>query len=130
SRRSGRRSARRSSPPCASACRGVDDHPVSQARRVFAVGLRNRELRRVELAFLAFNAAEWAVWIAMLVYAYGRGGATTAGLVALAQLAPAALVGPAAAALGDRHPPGRVLAVGYALQAAAMAATGAVMLAG
>ena len=103
---------------------------MSQARRVFAVGLRNRELRRVELAFLAFNAAEWGVWIAMLVYSYGRGGATTAGLVALAQLVPASIVAPVAAGLGDRYAPGRMLAFSYVAQAIAMAATASVLYAG
>ncbi len=103
---------------------------AAQMPRVLGGVMRNPDLRRVELAFVAFNAAEWGVWIAMLVYAYERGGATTAGLVALVQLVPASLFAPIAASLGDRYRPTQVLAVGYAVQAAAMGATAAVLLGG
>ena len=102
--------------------------PVRQIGRVAAIVYRNPELRREEIAFFFFNCAEWAVWIAMLVYAYERGGATMAGLVALIQLLPATIFAPFASALGDRYRPALVMASSYVVQSAAMAATAAVLL--
>ena len=65
-----------------------------------------------------FSSAEWATWVAMMVFAYRQGGATEAGVVAAVQLVPAALFAPVAASIGDSKPPGRALLAAYALQAA------------
>ncbi|MEX2274028.1 MAG: MFS transporter [Actinomycetota bacterium] len=90
----------------------------------------NRGLRRAQLGFLAFSAAESATWVAILVYAYDRGGTSETGLVGLLLLVPAGIVAPVAAALGDRYRRERLLLVGYAVQTLAAAATAASILLG
>lgn len=103
---------------------------MNDRRGVFLAVLRSPILRRVEGAFLAFSVAEWATWVAIVVYAYGRGGATEAGIVAAIQLAPSIIVAPAASALGDRFARGAVLVGAYGLQGATMLAAAAVLLLG
>lgn len=92
--------------------------------------LRNRDLRRLLGAFLAFSAAEYGTWVAILLYAYEATGPASVGVVAVLQLVPAALIAPAAAALGDRHPRQRVLVGGYLVYGIGLAATAVVMIAG
>jgi MFS family permease len=84
---------------------------------------RDRTLLRVEVAFLGYNMAEYATWIAILVYAYQRGGASAAGIAALVQLLPAAAIAPLAAFAGDRFRRDRVLQIDYVIQAVAIAIT-------
>jgi MFS family permease len=90
---------------------------LAATRRVYGEVFQSRSLRRTVLAFFIFNAEENAVWIAIMLYAYARGGATEAGLVAIAQLVPAALLAPAGSVLGDRLRRDRALSLGYWLQA-------------
>lgn len=97
---------------------------------VFRLVMSNPRLRRVVIAFAAFNLADWARWLAVLIFAFSRGGAVEAGAVSLLQLVPAAIVAPIAASLGDRFRRERVLVGSYVAQATFMVATGAVILAG
>lgn len=90
---------------------------VRERLRVFGVVAHDPTLRRVQLAFLGFNMTEYATWIAILVYAYDRAGATGAGVIALVQLIPAAAVAPLAAYSGDRFRRDRVLFVGFLAEA-------------
>ncbi|HSM38709.1 MAG TPA: cyclic nucleotide-binding domain-containing protein [Candidatus Limnocylindrales bacterium] len=92
--------------------------------------LHNRSLRRVLLGFIGFSMAEWASWIAILVYAYGRGGVAETGLAALVQLVPSAIVAPLAASLGDHVRRDRALLLAYLVQAGTLSLTAAVLLLG
>src|SRR5579863_6046253 len=105
---------------------------VSRARGwgVFRSLAGNRALAQVVGGYGLFTLTQYSVWVAMLVYAYRHGGAAVAGLVAVAQLMPAAVLAPVATALADRRSPVFLLAGGYLVQAAGMAATAVAVVAG
>jgi len=69
------------------ACAHAEDRDLTTPRaspaRIFFSVFENRDLRHVLVAYAVFNAAEWGCWVAMLVYAFGVGGAAAAGLVAV-----------------------------------------------
>ncbi len=97
---------------------------------MFRTAFRNRDLRRLQLAWAGFNSAEWGIWIALVVYVYTRGGAVAAGGIALVQLIPAALLAPFLGALADRYRPGRILLAAYSILAAGLAAIALAMTVG
>ncbi|MGB5621399.1 MAG: MFS transporter, partial [Gammaproteobacteria bacterium] len=100
--------------------------PMLALRTVLAA----RVLRRSLLAYLVFNTAEAAVWVATLVFAYDYGGTTAAAFACLVQLLPAAAIAPVAASMGDRAPRERILAWIYCVQAAMMVLTVALFMVG
>src|SRR5262245_38054474 len=85
--------------------------------------LRSPALRRVQLAFLLFNAVEFGTWVAILLYAYEAIGPASVGLVAVVQLLPGAVLAPFIANLGDRFARDRVLFAGYVAQLLTYGAT-------
>ncbi len=86
------------------------------------------DLRRLEIAWTLSIAAQWALIVALLVYAYDLGGAFGIGLLGLARTLPTLVGVPLATTLGDRQSRIRVL-IGIYLTALASAVVAAVALA-
>ena len=63
---------------------------------------------------MAFNLTEWAAGVAIMVYAFRRGGIGMVGILSLVLLIPAAVLGPLGSVLGDRYRRDRVLVGAYA----------------
>ena len=93
-----------------------------QLLSALGASVRNENVRRLELAWGAAIAAEWAHFVALGVFAYEEGGAAGVGIAGLIRLLPAALIGPFAASFGDRFRRERFLL--------ALSLVGAVALAG
>lgn len=79
------------------------------------------------LGYLVFNVSEWAVYLTLLVWAYGEGGVQTASLLALLQLVPSALLATPLSVLLQRYSRLTALVVGYVAQAATLLALAAAL---
>jgi MFS family permease len=108
----------------------VEGISLARGRGAFGSLAGNAALARVVGGYVLFTLTQYSAWVAMLVYAYRHGGAAVAGLVAVAQLVPAAVLAPVAAGIADRRSPVFLLAGGYLVQAAGMAATAVAVIAG
>ncbi len=92
--------------------------------------LRNENLRRVELAWGAAIAAEWAHFVAFGIFAYAEGGAVAVGIAGVVRMLPAAIAAPFAASLGDRFRRERFLLANALVGCAALVASTAAFFAG
>ncbi len=79
----------------------------------------NHDLRRAELAWGGFHAAEWASVVALSVVAYEADGAAAVGFVLFARMVPSAFVAPFVAVVGDRYRRERILVVVHLVRAIA-----------
>jgi len=86
--------------------------------RVAVDAARNPALRRAQVAFLGYNTLEYGVWVAVLIYAYSATGPASVGVVAIAQLLPAAAFAPVGSMIADRSPRAQVLLGTYLALAA------------
>ena len=68
-----------------------------------AAVLRNRDIRRLELAWAASNVGGWGYIVAVSVFAYEQGGVGAVGLVHFVRLLAGASAAPFLAVLADRH---------------------------
>jgi len=82
--------------------------------------LGNGRLVRVLGAYAGSVIGEWALWVAILVYAYESGGSTLAGATSVGLLIPAGVVAPFAGRAADGAKPERVLFLVYVVEAASL----------
>ena len=110
----------------------MDTGLVMESRfgRVIGVVARNHALTRLLFAYLVMIVAEFGEWLAVIVYAYVRGGASAAGLVVIVQLIPSMFLAPLISAQLARIGVARLLACAYAAATAALGCCGVAILAG
>jgi MFS family permease len=80
-----------------------------ESAAAFGEVFRNRNLRRLQLAWTGSVVGHWAYVIAVSVYAYGQDGNKGVGLIWLLRMLPAAFASPFTAMLADRFRRERVM---------------------
>ena len=94
--------------------------PHANVGEIKRSALDNKVLVRFTLAFFLTALAEWAFFVATLVYAFDRGGSRSAGFASMALLAPIALAAPAAGKAAQYQRPERVRLFAYSVQTLAL----------
>src|SRR5438132_7045797 len=95
------------------------------ATGAIALVASNPGLRRLELAWAGSMIGTWAYGMALIVYAFGAGGATAVGVVGFVRWTAAALVAPFTGVLGDRLPRVRVMVASDVARVIALGAAAA-----
>ncbi|GAA2123392.1 MFS transporter [Nocardioides bigeumensis] len=80
---------------------GSTTAPDSAKESLRAV-LRNKDLRRMQLAFAGSAAGDWAYAVAITVWAFQEGGATAVGVFTAVRMTASAVAGPLGATIADR----------------------------
>jgi MFS family permease len=84
---------------------------LRDTRRSFAAVFANRNMRRIQLAFLGSTIGDWAYATAVSVWAYGVAGATGVGIWMAIRLALMAIAAPFTSALADKMPRKRLMLI-------------------
>src|SRR5205814_2821278 len=101
---------------------------LRESSRAMREVFRNRDLRRLQLAWAGSIIGTWAYSVAIVVYAYHQGGVSAVGLVGLIRWLPAAFAAPFMSVLGDRFPRVPVMIGADLLRAAGLAGMAACVL--
>jgi Cyclic nucleotide-binding domain/Major Facilitator Superfamily len=103
---------------------------ASSAAHALREVLRNRSIRRIELAWTMGTAADWALLVVLLIVAYDAGGALAAGILGAVRVLPAIVAAPFATTLVERFRGDRVLTVINLVRSAGALATAIVVASG
>jgi MFS family permease len=103
---------------------------AKESGRALASAFRNPGIRRIELAWLAANMAEFALTVTLSVYAFNQGGAAAVGMLGIILYVPPIFFSPLVASLADRFSRKRVLVGGLLGRLCLSALMAAAMLAG
>jgi MFS family permease len=95
---------------------------LREAGEAFRAVFANPNLRRLELGWAGSVIGQWAYAVALVVYAFGQGGASAVALTWVVRMIPSALLAPFAGLLADRFPRARVMVASDVVRAALLAA--------
>jgi MFS family permease len=89
--------------------------------------LRNRAIRRIEVAWMLGIAADWAFLVILLVVAYDEGGTLAVGILGAVRVIPAIVAAPFASTLVERFRGDRVLTAINVVRCGGALATAAIL---